>query len=141
MPVLMLPYLIFKVQITKCCDIKREVGLPGSCMTETMFCVSLWQVFTLIIISAQVSPQSHLHTADSSEAGVAAAPFSDVDLPAADCKNCIWNRFFLPIQKKRSGLRLSHTNPWLRVSKRSQTKNSGRLDRNHLCLFPTFCTF
>ena len=85
-----------------------------------MLSVSVWLL--LVIISAQVSPQSELHTSDASEAGVAVATYSNIDLPAAYFKH--WKIFFIFIQNKRSGLRLSHPNPWLRVSKRPNTLSS-----------------
>ena len=87
--------------------------------------VSVWLFLILTIISAQVCPQSGLYIADASEAGDGTTTYSDVDLNSAYFKNCIWKRFSLFIPKKRSGVRPSHSNPWLRLSKRP--KNNGKM--------------
>ena len=83
--------------------------------------VSVWLLLILTIISAQVCPQSELYIADASEAGDGTTTYSDVDLNSAYFKNCI--PLFIP--KKRSGVRPSHSNPWLRLSKRP--KNNGKM--------------
>ena len=118
---------IFKAHITKCSDIKRELGQSGSCRTETMFSVSL-SLFLMINSAQMVYPQSELFTTDVSEAG-RAKTFHDVDLKTAIAyfPNCVWKRCFLFSLKKRSGLKVSNSNnPWLRVSKRPNDHSSAK---------------